>query len=139
MTIEKLAHNLIGTALETGTRVLHSISDIVTESMESKTEKAVRILKEKGVHDISTDRHFGHVINSLVASGKGDFVTVTNDTNLRRNLLNSVLFADKGELRINEAMSSEKNGSLSRVGVPATKPQTFSATQLAPNKCNSIL
>lgn len=122
-----LTHNLAHVVHE----VAHDIADL-TRPLGDKVEN---FFKAKGISVTRETRH-GNDSHNIIANSSGSFVT-NNNLDFTRELLNHVLFADKGESRIGNAMSGNQNTQLQRVCNPKKNICPTTATQLAPNNDKS--
>ncbi len=122
-----LTHNLAHMVHE----VAHDIADL-TRPLGDKVEN---FFKGKGVNVTRETRH-GSESHNIIANSNGSFAT-NNSADFTRELLNHVLFADKGEIRIGNAMSGNQNPQLHRVCNPTKHISPTIATQLAPNNDKS--
>lgn len=116
--------------------IAHGIAKAAHHLIQNPVEKAADILKEKGIKEVCTTTWNSHEGRVIVAKGSGEFYNVEHDPQLRRSLLNIVLFSDgekNGEERLSQAMDTESTCKiLEKVTIPKTKAHNPKVRQLFP-------
>lgn len=129
--VENVTHNLTNKISHVVHEVAHDIADLA----RPLGDKVENFFKEKGINITRETRH-GNDSHNIIANSDGSFVT-NNSSAFTRELLNYVLFSDKGETRIGNAMSGDQNPKLQRVSNPQKNMRPTTAVQLAPNNDKS--
>ena len=129
--ISHVAHDLTHNLAHAAHEVAHDIADLA----RPLGDKVENFFKEKGINVTRETRH-GNDSHNIIANSDGSFVT-NNNSDFTRKLLNYVLFADKGEIRIGNAMSGDQNPQLQRISNPQKNICPTTAVQLAPNNDKS--
>ncbi len=121
MDLKKIANNL--------SHVAHDIKEEIISIINSPEQQITRILSQKGITKINSQIWgTGFEIHNVVANSSGEVLT-DNSAELTRILLNIALFADHGETRLNNAMSSSIITSLEKVKAPS---QSVKSTKVSP-------
>ena len=118
----------------TVSEIAHGLAKVAHILMPSPGEKAVKFLEENGITNISTTSWNSVEGCIIVAKGSGEFYNVEHDSQLRRSLLNIVLFssgAKNGEERLSQAMDNQREIELlEKVKLPAAEGKNFKVLQL---------